>query len=611
MNRLWIVAFFIVLLFIPLAYSSPALVEDTIESAETTVPDIDRIYGQLLVEEIYEQVRNTDYRGIVRKVTENGSRYLEGGFPIHNGPNYDLRQYLIQEMVQLSQGRLEMEVIGAYGNIVARLPGYLPGENPVFAVTAHYDSPDHCPGANTDGSGIATVLTLVEVMSQYEWPLDIYFMVFNGLHPASPSFFMEGSKETAIILRNRGLETLALYNVDTILFPHPSVPSDAQVQMGYEVGAYSLGRYWAELARAMSNNYGNDIIIPVPSMSFAIWEYTDHYAFAARGFSGALCAFESGYVVDDAYHDSSDTWNNPTFRYDLGIEVTGAIGASMAQTMSRTYGEPYNIQYSLVIDEEESDRIYIQISTPTQLEISCRWFGGSATFRLYDPSDTMIGSLVFDRASAWEYTTLFDLPVSSQGLYTLTMENTGYQGIGFELDVAHGTDIDENGILDHNEFWIEPEYFSTDEDSDGLSAAMELFLNTDDTSIDSDGDTMDDKFEVDNGLDPRDPSDANDDEDADGLTNAQEYSIGLDLFSADSDQDLMDDLWELENGLNPLVDDSYLDADEDGRTNLQEYLEGTDPNFAEPEPIPIEWFIIPGISIALIVGFLYYQRIKF
>jgi hypothetical protein len=585
--------------------------EDNVELSDTTPPGIDRIYGELLVDEIYEQVRNTNLRAIVQKVTENGSRYLEGGFPIHNGPNYDLREYLIQQMVQLSQGRLEMEVIGAYGNIVGRLPGYLPGEQPVFAVTAHYDSPDQSPGANTDGIGIAAILTLVEVMSQYDWPLDIYFMVFNGLHPASPSFFMEGSKETSIILRNRGLETLALYNIDTILFPHPSVPSDEQIQLGYEIGTYSLGRYWAELARAMSNNYGNDVILPVPSLSFALWEYSDHYAFANRGFSGSLCAFESGYTVDDAYHDISDTWDNPTYRYDLGHEVTGAIGASMAYIMSRTYGKPHNLQYSLIIEEEDTQRIYIQISTSTRLQISCRWFGGPATFTLYDPSQAIISSLVFGDASAWEYTDLFDFQVSSQGLYALIMENTGPSSIGFELNVTHNTDIDENGILDHNEFWLESEYFSTDEDSDGLSAAHEIFLNTDDTSADTDGDSMDDKFEVDNGFDPTDPSDASADADQDGLTNAQEYSIGLDPFSADSDQDQMDDLWELENGLDPLIDDSLLDADGDGKTNLQEYLEGTDPNFPEQEPIPIEWFIIPSAAIALIVGFLYYQRIKF
>ena len=613
MRRLWTVVFFALMLLIPLASSSPIIREGHMEPADTIPPGIERIYGELIATEIYSQVLTSDYQGIVRKVTENGSRYLEGGlFPQHIEANYYLGQYLLQQFVELSDNRLEIEIIGSYENIVAKLPGYLPGENPVFAVTAHYDSPDQCPGANCDGSGIATILTLVEILSQYEWPLDIYFMVFNALHPAAPNYFMEGSRQVSKELDLRGLETLALFNVDTILFPHPSVPSDAQIQMGYEIGDYAKGKYWAELTRAMSNNYGMDTIIPISSMDFVLWEYSDHFAFAQQGFSGALCAFESGWSRDDSYHHATDVWDNPTYDYRLGKDVTAAIGSSMAFVMSRTYGEPTRIEFSLIIEEEDSERLYIQISTPTQLEISCRWFGGPATFQLFNSDNETIGSpLVFDSPSAWEYTELFDTYVSSQGLYSLTMENTGHDVIGFELNITHVSDIDGNGILDSQEFWIDSVYFTTDEDSDGLSAAEELFLGTDDNAIDSDGDTMDDKFEVDNGLDPTDPSDGSADEDMDGLTNAQEYSAGLNLFSADSDSDMMPDLWELENGLNPLVDDSKLDADQDGKSNLQEYLDDTDPRSIEQEPIPTVWFIAPGIAIAVIGGFLYYRRTSF
>lgn len=609
MSRLWSLALCTLLLFLSIAYSSPTIAENLLELADTTQPDLERIYGELIVDEIYEQVSNSDYQGIVRKVTENGSRYLEGGFAEMDGPNMYLRHYLLQQLDELSGGRLEIEIIGNYFNIVAKLPGYLPGDNPVFAVSAHYDSPDFCPGANCDGSGIATILTLVEIMSQFEWPLDIYFMAFNGLHPVAPSFFMEGSREVAIELRDRGLETLALFNVDTILFPHPSAPSDSHVQMGYDIFAgYTEGQYWAELTRTMSNNYGSNAIIPIPSENFALWGASDHYAFAQRGFSGVVCAFESGWSVDDSYHHATDVWDNPTFRYNLGKEVTAAIGSSMAYTMSRTYGEPTRIEFSIITEAEITERIYIPISTPTQIEVSCRWFGGPATFRFFDTDNQTIESRVFDSASAWEYTDLFDISVSDQGLYSFTMENTGTQDIGFELNYTYNSDIDSNGILDSQEFWIDQALFSTDEDSDGISTAEELFLGTDDNNVDSDGDTMDDKFEVDNGLDPTDPSDGSEDADEDGLTNAQEYSAGLNLFSADSDSDNMPDLWELENGLNPLFDDSMLDLDGDGRTNLQEYLEETDPQMVEQYPIPTIWFIAPVVAIALIVGFLYLRR---
>ncbi len=615
MSKLWSVTFIALLLFLPLYLSSQTLAESPIESADTTQTSIERIYGELIVEEIYDQVFSSDYRGIVRKVTENGSRYLEGGFETQReGPNMYLRHYLLQQMDELSNGRLEIELIGDYFNIVAKLPGYLPGDHPAFVISAHYDSPDECPGANCDGSGIAAMLILVEIMAQYEWPLDIYFMAFNGLHPASPGLFMEGSKEVAQELRYRGFETLALFNIDTILVPHYLVPSDSQVQMGYDTySTYTESQYWAELTRVMSNNYGINVIQPIPSTSFVIWEYTDHYAFYQREFSGVVCAHESGWSIDESYHAASDVWDNPTFRYELGKEVTAAIGSSIAYTMSRTYGEPTRIELSFTTSVEHNERVYIPITTPTQIEVSCRWFGGPATFQLFNPNGQIIDSAVFDDASAWEHTTLFDIAVSTKGLYTLTLENTGHASIGFRLNISYDSDIDNNGVLDSQEFWIDSSYFSLDQDSDGLSAAEELFLNTDDTKIDSDGDTMDDKFEVDNGLDPTDPSDGNDDADGDGLSNAQEYSGGLNIYSSDSDSDSMPDLWELENGLDPLFDDSMLDADGDGKSNLQEYLEGTDPQVMENEPIPLTLLIMTpaAVVIAFIVGFLYYKRETF
>jgi hypothetical protein len=115
---------------------------------------------------------------------------------------------------------------------------------------------------------------------------------------------------------------------------------------------------------------------------------------------------------------------------------------------------------------------------------------------------------------------------------------------------------------------------------------------------------------VDNGLDPLNPSDASEDADDDQLSNAQEYSRGLNLFSADSDSDSMDDFWEVENGLDPLVDDSMLDVDDDGITNLQEYLDGTNPQVPEALEIPLVWISAPFLLIALIGALLYVQRYR-
>ena len=58
---------------------------------------------------------------------------------------------------------------------------------------------------------------------------------------------------------------------------------------------------------------------------------------------------------------------------------------------------------------------------------------------------------------------------------------------------------------------------------------------------DDDGDTISDSYEIDNGLDPLDPSDAGLDLDGDGLTNLQEFNLGLEANNPDTDGDEIDD----------------------------------------------------------------------
>jgi hypothetical protein len=613
----WLIATLLASLLISsIVSSSLTNRESSIVISDTIEPALERIYGRIIAPDIYEEITTTELRDIVRDFTENGSRYIEAVAEVpHDEINVAARYYISQKLDELSNGRVEIELIGQYFNVVGKLPGYLPGDNPVFAVTAHYDSPEGSPGANCDGGGVAVMLTLARVMSQYEWPLDIYFMAFNGLHPHGMEYtdFMEGSEEVAIELRSRGVETLALFNIDTILYPNPGAPNDRRILMGYDITVdYTLSQYWADLTQTMSKYYGGNAIVSVPGqLQIPIWNLGDHYPFTLRDFSGVVCAFESGYATDAVYHGGGDVYNYPGYNYVLCKEVAATVGACMAYTMGRTIGEPRQINSLIIVEDERVERFYIPITTPTNVNVTCRWFGGPATFQILNPIDQIVASVAFDYSSAWEYVNLFDFPISEKGLYTLLLNNTGNDDVGFDLSYSYNTDIDNNGVLDHQEFWLDPVYFTTDQDSDGLSAADELFLRTDDENIDSDADTMDDKFEVDNGLDPTNPADGSADADDDGLTNAEEYSLGLNLFSADSDQDLMDDFWELENGLNPLFDDSMLDADGDGKTNLQEYLEETDPQMVERESIPVIWLITPLVLIAVIVGFLYLGRDSF
>ena len=115
-----------------------------------------------------------------------------------------------------------------------------------------------------------------------------------------------------------------------------------------------------------------------------------------------------------------------------------------------------------------------------------------------------------------------------------------------------------------------------------------------------DNDGMPDTFEIANGLNSFDASDASADFDNDGLTNFAEFELGTDPNIEDSDgdgikdgedsdpintnptdldNDGMTNDFESQYGLNPYdASDANWDNDKDGLTSLQEYEAGTNPN---------------------------------
>ena len=73
---------------------------------------------------------------------------------------------------------------------------------------------------------------------------------------------------------------------------------------------------------------------------------------------------------------------------------------------------------------------------------------------------------------------------------------------------------------------------------------------------DEDGDGLPTSYELEHGLDPNDPGDANQDPDGDGLTNLQEFVARTDPSIADSDQDGANDGEEVADGYDPLSADN-------------------------------------------------------
>ncbi|MBB6544848.1 PD40 domain-containing protein, partial [Thalassotalea piscium] len=119
---------------------------------------------------------------------------------------------------------------------------------------------------------------------------------------------------------------------------------------------------------------------------------------------------------------------------------------------------------------------------------------------------------------------------------------------------------------------------TTDSDDDGIP---------DNIDLDDDNDGMSDEFELANGLNPLDPTDALVDSDNDGLTNLAEYLAGTNPQDNDSDSDGILDGDDL-SPLMPLTDNRGIDFNSNGLADLllrnkstnQWYLYGIDTDLS-------------------------------
>ncbi len=135
-------------------------------------------------------------------------------------------------------------------------------------------------------------------------------------------------------------------------------------------------------------------------------------------------------------------------------------------------------------------------------------------------------------------------------------------------------------LMNVAEAYGNPSYFA-DQDEDELLYIEELYVDASDTTVDSDGDGIDDYDEALFGLDPNDSSDAYTDLDQDGLSNLVEYSTYSSSFTnPDTDGDGMPDGWEVlyYPELDPTKGDSYKVLNNGILEARTSYILGTEPD---------------------------------
>ncbi len=157
-------------------------------------------------------------------------------------------------------------------------------------------------------------------------------------------------------------------------------------------------------------------------------------------------------------------------------------------------------------------------------------------------------------------------------------------------EVAIGADSDFDGLPDAFEVQygldpFDPTDAQEDPDGDDLTSTEELFLGTSPVAADTDGGGLNDGEEIAIGLDPLNPADDIGDPDGDGLSTIDELTAGTDPSDPDSDNDGLLDGEEVIAGLDGYVTDPLdNDTDNDGLADGPEVLVyGTDPTSADSD----------------------------
>jgi hypothetical protein len=229
-------------------------------------------------------------------------------------------------------------------NVVAVIPG---AANPdkIVVIGGHYDSYtssiNNCPGADDNASGIACLLEVARILSQYQFNYTLTFIAFSGEEQG-----LFGSEAYAAEAAARGDDIIGMIGVDMIgylasgdgldLDIIDNVSSEWLSALAYEV----QGLYVPELSTVEG-------YIPGGASS-------DHASFWAAGYD-AILFFEDSGSYSPYIHTTNDLVG---LSYNSSTLAEGSVKIAVALTA--TMAEPFRvgISHTPLADTEDTENPY-------------------------------------------------------------------------------------------------------------------------------------------------------------------------------------------------------------------------------------------------------------
>ena len=283
------------------------------------------------IQQIIDQVTVAEYQSYIR--------VLSGVDPVYENPHYYIQSrhafsggaHIAAEWIQ---GRFESWGLSTYThifnwtyppNVVAELPGTTRPQD-IYLITGHYDTVPNTPGADDNASGTSAVMTAARILSQYQFEGTLRFIAFSGEEEG-----LVGSEAYAAGVAGAGENIAGVINLDMIL--HPAWDNtEPDPDYDLDIGTNAASDWLAQDLAAKFAQY-TPIDVEVWLDTFG---NSDHSPFWQYGYSAIRLSEhttpENWYEgANDAYHQPTDTFDNPDYDYEFAHH---AVRGSMAELIS-------------------------------------------------------------------------------------------------------------------------------------------------------------------------------------------------------------------------------------------------------------------------------------
>lgn len=307
-------------------------------SADRGAELINKVQIDSLMSYVTDLQENTSYQ-------TNGQTFRTRNIHHHKATE-NIVNYIKTKFHSFGRLKVNEQIVGGVHNVIAVLP---PKENStsnrIFIITAHYDTiadrepnwnplASSAPGANKNGTGVAAMLEIAGILSQYEYDHEIKFIAFGGeelgfLGSRNYVHNAVNNKQSLTINQSRkrtpeSEKITAVFNLDMIGF---NWRSDLVEVIANRDSA------WISRALAISNTWHN-IGLNIRRTQDEFIDIASHKPFWESGYS-AVTLIESStpwrdsqnYDTNPFYHTFNDTVDKINFR--LVTKVTQLVLVTM------------------------------------------------------------------------------------------------------------------------------------------------------------------------------------------------------------------------------------------------------------------------------------------